>query len=195
MFWSILKSDLARARFFPQDGQPPKLLKVISMPLFQQPRVLFLLRLAINGPRWAHRFARIILRSSYAIEVGDNVHIGKAILLPHPQSIILGAGVTIGDEVSIGQFATIGGNYRKVRDRGGSIQKVPVIGSRVMIGPGSVIGGPVIIGDNVVVGANSVITKDIPSNRLAFGLSQISKRQISVDPTGCYTYTEEISQQ
>lgn len=187
MFWKLLVSDLKRAGYIRHRSCPKRVFQMVTLPLFQQPRVLFLLRLAVNGPRWTHRISRIFLRSLHSIEVGNRVAVGRGILLPHPQSIIIGTGVTIGDEVSIAQFVTIGGNYRKTRDRNGVTQRLPVVGSRVMIGPGAVIGGPVIIGDNVVIGANAVITRDVPSSHLAYGLSQLSRRRIIVDPTGSYT--------
>lgn len=49
-------------------------------------------------------------------------------------------------------------------------QTAPVIiGDNVWIGGGAVILPGVIIGDNVVIGAASVVTKDIPSNTIAYG--------------------------
>jgi serine O-acetyltransferase len=156
------------------------------LPLFLQFRVLFLVRLATNGPRWTHHISRLILRSLYFIEIGNNVILGHSVFFPHPQCIVIGAGVQIGNEVSIGQFSTMGGNYRKSVMRSDGLQKLPRIGSRVMIGPGSVIGGPVMIGDNVIIAANAVVTKDCPSNRIAYGRNKISKRVIEVDPTGGY---------
>lgn len=44
-----------------------------------------------------------------------------------------------------------------------------VIGNNVWIGGGVIIMPGVIIGDNVVIGAGSVVTKDIPSNKIAYG--------------------------
>lgn len=193
MFWKLLSSDLKRSGFRFRDSWTGLPLRVIALPLFQQPRVLFLVRLAVNGPRWTHRISRQALRAFYSIEIGTNVVIGGGVLLPHPQCIIIGQGVTIGTEASIAQFVTIGGNYRKTRERNGLTQKLPILGARVMIGPGAVIGGPVLIGDDVVIGANSVITKDVPSNHLAYGLSQLSRRRIVVDPTGSYAYLDEIA--
>lgn len=151
-------SDLRRSGFLRVNPLKSPM-RVIMLPLFQQPRVLFLLRLAVNGPQWTHRISRLLLRALHSIEVGNQVAIGSGVLLPHPQSIVIGQGVTIGNEASIAQFVTIGGNYRKTRNRNGFIQTLPVLGSRVMIGAGTVIGGPVIIGDNVVIGSNAVITK------------------------------------
>ncbi len=49
-------------------------------------------------------------------------------------------------------------------------QTAPVhIGDHVWIGGGAIILPGVTIGDNVVIGAGSVVTKDIPSNSVAFG--------------------------
>lgn len=42
-------------------------------------------------------------------------------------------------------------------------------GNNVWIGGGAIIMPGVTIGDNVVIGAGSVVTKDIPSNKIAFG--------------------------
>lgn len=49
-------------------------------------------------------------------------------------------------------------------------QTAPVIiGNRVWIGGGVIIMPGVTIGDNVVIGAGSVVTKDIPSDVIAYG--------------------------
>ena len=44
-----------------------------------------------------------------------------------------------------------------------------IIGSNVWIGGGVIILPGVAIGDNVVIGAGSVVTKSIPSNKVAYG--------------------------
>ena len=54
-----------------------------------------------------------------------------------------------------------------IRDR---TRTAPVIiGNNVWIGGGAIILPGVTIGDNVVIGAGSVVTKDIPSNTIAYG--------------------------
>ena len=44
-----------------------------------------------------------------------------------------------------------------------------IIGNNVWIGGGVIILPGVTIGDNVVIGAGSVVTRDIPSNKIAYG--------------------------
>ena len=51
----------------------------------------------------------------------------------------------------------------------GHRQLLVVIGDNVWIGGGAIIMPGVTIGDNVVIGAGSVVTKDIPSNTVAYG--------------------------
>ena len=64
------------------------------------------------------------------------------------------------------------------------MQKLPIVGSRVMIHPGAVIGGPVTIGDDVIIGANSVVTKDVPSNTIVYGQNQFADKKITIPPEG-----------
>lgn len=185
----LLKSDLLRARILGRHEGEVKLLELLIAPVYAQFRVLTLVRIATLRRSIFKKIARVLLRSFYKIEIGSNVKIGHSIFFPHPMCIVIGDGALLGDEVSIAQFTTIGGNFRKTKIRDGHIQKLPRIGSKVIIGPGSVIGGPVLIGNSVIIGANSVITKDIPPNSIAYGTSKISRAKIEVDPTGAYSTT------
>lgn len=47
--------------------------------------------------------------------------------------------------------------------------KPVIIGDNVWIGGGVIILPGVTIGNNVVIGAGSVVTKDIPDNKIAYG--------------------------
>lgn len=121
----------------------------------------------------------------YFIEIGTNTKIGKYFFMPHPRCIIIASDVIIGENVHVGQYVTIGGNFKKEKKLdNGEIQMVPIISDRVMIHPSAVIGGPVSIGSDVIIGANSTITKDIPSNSIAYGQNQLSNKKISIPRDG-----------
>lgn len=123
--------------------------------------------------------------SFYFIEIGKNVVIGNCFFMPHPRCIIIADNTVIGNNVHVGQYVTIGGSFKRERIIDNEIvQKLPIIGSRVMIMPGAVIGGPCTIGDDVIIGANAVVTKDVPSNKIITGQNEISVKNISVIKEG-----------
>lgn len=189
IFQKIL-SDLRRLQLVTNSSWFSKYLNWAILPLYRQARVIFLVRLGTEELGLVSRIARMCLRSWYLIEIGKNVRIGDAIFFPHPHSIVIGEGCRIGNFVSIAQFVTIGGNFRKTQKRTGYVQKLPEIGSFVTIGPGAVIGGPVQVGDNAIVGANATVTRDVPPNKIAYGQNNISRRSIIVDPRGFYNTIE-----
>jgi len=192
-FINLIKSDLIRSKIIGNQKGAISTLEILKLPIYSQFRLTVLIRSATNKTVVLNKIAKLLLRFFYKIEIGANVKIGHSVFFPHPMCIVIGDDSTIGDEVSIAQFSTIGGNFRKIKTRNGSTQKLPIIGNKVIIGPGAVIGGPVIIGSNVIIGANSVITKDIPSNCIAYGTSKLSKNRIEVDPTGAYSIISDVA--
>lgn len=121
----------------------------------------------------------------YFIEIGRNTQIGEYFWMPHPRCIIIASDVTIGNHVHVGQYVTIGGNFKRIKQLpNGKIQKLPIIGNKVMIHPGAVIGGPVTLGSDIIVGANAVITKDISSNTICFGQNQTARKKITIPDEG-----------
>jgi serine O-acetyltransferase len=121
----------------------------------------------------------------YFIEVGENTKIGAYFWMPHPRCIIIAEDVIIGEHVHIGQYVTIGGSFKKIKKLpNGLVQKVPIIGDRVMIHPGAVIGGPSTLGNDIIVGANAVVTKDVSSNTICFGQNQKARKKITIPEEG-----------
>ncbi|NLH17141.1 MAG: hypothetical protein GX455_11225 [Phycisphaerae bacterium] len=89
------------------------------------------------------------------------VDISSGFMIAHVCGIIVdGASGPIGNNFSLRQNVTIGGNYGK--NKNGRVQ--PLIGDNVSIGPGAAILGPITIGSNTIIGANAVVTTDIPEN-------------------------------
>lgn len=111
-------------------------------------------------------FTRLIrLNSPVDIEVAAKI--GEGIVFAHPLCIVIGGKVKIGKNCKIMQGVSLGGSLGKKKECG---QSQPILGDNVFIGAGAKIIGPVTIGDNVIIGANSVVTKDIPSNCIAYGI-------------------------
>lgn len=103
-----------------------------------------------------------ILRK-YKCHISGRATILDNLILPHPISIVIGAGVKIGKNVTIYQNVTLG---RKNKD----IAEYPTIGDNVTIYCNSTIIGNVKIGNNAVIGCNSVVLRDVKDGEVVSGI-------------------------
>jgi serine O-acetyltransferase len=109
----------------------------------------------------------LLLQSASSEQLQVSIHpsasIGTSVFLDHATGIIVGALVSIGDEVTIYQNVTIG---RSQADPG----RAPRIGRSVLLSNGATILGDVSIGDHAKIGAGSVVTHDVPAGCTAVGV-------------------------
>jgi len=103
---------------------------------------------------------------STEIHIPYTAEIGGGLLIPHPKCIFFHSKCVIGENLTIAQGVTIGGNIYKTKDG----RRSPIIGDNVLLGAGANVLGPVTVGDNSIIGANSVVIKDIPKNSVAVGV-------------------------
>lgn len=104
---------------------------------------------------------------------GAHCHFGKNVYANFNLTVVDDTHVYVGDDTMFGPNVVIatGGHPIEptLRKEGYQYNMSVRIGKNCWIGAGCVIVPGVTIGDNVVIGAGSVVTKDIPSNVLAFG--------------------------
>ena len=99
--------------------------------------------------------------------VGKNFYANFNLTLVDDEKIFIGDYCMFAPNVVI---ATAGHPINPtLRKNGGQYNASVRIGNNVWLGAGVVVMPGVTIGDNVVIGAGSVVTKDIPSNVVAFG--------------------------
>lgn len=91
--------------------------------------------------------------------------IGNCLRLPHPVSVVIGAGVKIGNNVTIFQNVTLGSDGKSGKEK-----RYPVIKDNVIIYADSIVLGNVEIGENAIIGAKTLVNIDIPPNSLAIGV-------------------------
>ena len=97
--------------------------------------------------------------------------LGKGLMLPHPNGVVIHGEARIGDDCMIMQQVTVG-----MIDE----SEVPVIGNRVYIGAGAKIIGKLTVGDGARIGANAVVVNDVPSNATAVGIpARIIRRALA----------------
>jgi len=97
------------------------------------------------------RFFYQILGLKYQISIHRQTKIGYGLRIVHNGPIVINVSATIGDNVDIYQYTTIGSMFLKAAQ----------IGNNVYIGPSVCIVEDVKIGDGVTIGAGSVIVKDV----------------------------------
>lgn len=122
------------------------------------------------------------ITAPFFCDYGENIHIGNNTEI-NSNCVFLDCNtIHIGKNVLIAPNVQIYTAYHPLRaservlnndDNGFAFcitRALPVkIGDNVWIGGSSIIMPGVTIGDNVTIGAGSLVTKDIPSNTLAFG--------------------------
>lgn len=101
------------------------------------------------------------------IEVGENFFANYNLTILDVGKVIIGDNAQIAPNVSI---YTAGHPIHPDSRNSGYEYGIPItIGNNVWIGGNVVILPGVTIGDNVVIGAGSVVSKDIPANRITVG--------------------------
>ena len=90
--------------------------------------------------------------------------IGRRLRLSHPTGVVIGAGVEIGDDVTIYQHVTLGSHGDPLEDKA-----YPRVGNRVTIFANAIIVGGVDIGDDSVIAAAAFVNKHVPRRDLAAG--------------------------
>ena len=95
----------------------------------------------------------------YGIHIPVRTKIGYGFYIGHGVGVVINGGTTIGNNVNISQFLSIGTNKHTPA----------TIGDNVYIGPNVCIIENVKIGSNVTIGAGSVVIKDIPENSTSVG--------------------------
>jgi len=97
---------------------------------------------------------------SLQVSIHPSASIGTSVFLDHATGVVVGAFVTIGDEVTIQQNVTVGR----------SPNRAPRIGRGVLLSTGATILGDVSIGDFAKIGAGALVTSDVPSGCTAVGV-------------------------
>jgi serine O-acetyltransferase len=103
-----------------------------------------------------YRLARFPLRYIFNVDIWAGprgARIGAGLCLIHPNNIIVGRGVEIGEDCLVFHEVTLGT---------GPLPGFPKIGNNVDIYVGARILGGITIGDRSMIGANCVVTRDVP---------------------------------
>jgi serine O-acetyltransferase len=100
----------------------------------------------------------------FAVDINPAAVIGRGIMIDHGTGIVIGETSVIGDNVSILQNVTLGGNGKETGDRH------PKIGDNVLLAAGAKVLGNIRVGNCSRVAAGSVVLQDVPANKTVAGV-------------------------
>lgn len=137
---------------------------MVSHPLNAHIKNGLIARLLIRASRSPNqplnRFFFIILGCELGRSLPENT------FLPHPQGIVLGSRVKLGNNVIIGHQVTLGGKDLE-------IDNMPTIEDGVYLGAGCKVLGKLTVGRGATVGANAVVTRNVPAGCVVVGANRI----------------------
>ena len=130
---------------------------------------------ALIWHRFAHWFykhkmffiARLIsqiARFFTLIEIHPGAQLGHGILIDHGSGVVIGETAVVGDNCTIYQGVTLGGNGKETGKRH------PTLEDNVMVSAGAKIIGSFTIGANSKIGAGSVVIEEVPPNCTVVGI-------------------------
>jgi serine O-acetyltransferase len=109
----------------------------------------------------------LYLQSQVSTNLQVDIHpaavLGAGILLDHATGVVIGETSVVGDDVSILQSVTLGGNGKERGDRH------PKIGRGVFISVGAKILGNISVGEQARVAAGSIVLSDVPAHATVAG--------------------------
>lgn len=114
----------------------------------------------------------INIENNFHCDLGYNIYVGNNFYAGYNFTVLDMAEVRIGDDCMIGPNVGIytAGHGIEPKDRNKSGYGIPInIGDNVWIGGSCVILPGITIGDNSIIAAGSVVTKDVPANKIVAG--------------------------
>ncbi len=135
----------------------------------------------------------------YGCEIGDETKIGAFVEIQKNAKVgkrckisshtFICEGVTIEDNVFVGHGVTfVNDSYPRATTSDGGLQteqdwhvELTVVKKGASIGSGATILSKVTIGENAIVGAGSVVTKDVPPNKIVAGNPARQLRSINLE--------------
>ena len=112
-----------------------------------------------------HSGCRFCSNNSGELHIGERCSFNYSCIITCRNHISIGEGSTFGPFVQIYDHNHIPTPYGKITDSGFTTAPV-TIGKNVWIGAGAIILAGVKIGDNAVIAAGSVVTGEVPSNKI-----------------------------
>jgi serine O-acetyltransferase len=156
---------------------------------YLQPFLLFKGSAALQAYRVAHYFweqGRELLAmqlqsqisEAFQVDIHPAARLGAGVFLDHGTGIVIGETSVVGDDVSILQSVTLGGNGKERGDRHPKIER------GVLISVGAKVLGNIRVGEGARIGAASVVLHDVPAHSTVAGVpARVVRGPCPVEPS------------
>lgn len=162
-FMSYIKEEIRVIR-----ERDPAIKSNMEVFLYPSFKVILSYRLAHKLFLKKHYFMARWISQRAARKTGIEIHpgatIGKRLFIDHGSGVIIGETTVIGDNVTLYQGVTLGGNGKETGKRH------PTICDNVMISAGAKLIGSFTVGENSKIGAGSVVIREVPPNSTVVGV-------------------------
>lgn len=164
MLFKLIKEDVEKLI----GCNDAKLVTIIkSLIIYKGLNALYLYRLSNYFHSRNHKIIAIFFRNRniklFGCDIDQRASLGKRIIIPHPNGIVIGKKTVIGNDVVIQHQVTCG--LKKLSE-----EENPIIGNNVFIGAGAKILGKIVIGNNVTIGADSLVINDVEDDCTVCGI-------------------------
>jgi serine O-acetyltransferase len=167
-FRDLVFSDLERYRPGQRPTWPRLLARSLSNPGLIASVILRAQQMAVR--RGWTPLAFLLRTAGLMVTSADFVpgmDVGPGLLMPHPSGVVIGNGLRIGANVTLGGGVTAG---VKQPDTPPDADGFPTICDGAIVLANAVLVGPVRVGRGAQVGANSVLLSDAPDCAVMFGV-------------------------
>lgn len=113
----------------------------------------------------------------FQVDIHPAAKLGAGIFLDHATGVVIGETSVVGDDVTILQSVTLGGNGKERGDRH------PKIGNGVLISVGAKVLGNITVGEGARIAASSVVLQNVPPHATVAGVpAKIVRGKLSEHP-------------
>eukprot|EP00930_Biecheleria_cincta_P087642 TRINITY_DN76872_c0_g1_i1.p1 TRINITY_DN76872_c0_g1~~TRINITY_DN76872_c0_g1_i1.p1 ORF type:complete len:372 (+),score=62.65 TRINITY_DN76872_c0_g1_i1:38-1153(+) len=108
----------------------------------------------------------------FSVDIHPGATIGNGVMIDHATGVVIGATAQVGNDVMMLHQVTLGATGKPT----GGAKRHPTVGSRVVLGAGSLVLGDVMVGSDTTVGARAIVSKDIARGSTVIEVNKVIKR-------------------
>lgn len=108
----------------------------------------------------------------FSVDIHPGATIGNGVMIDHATGVVIGSTARVGNDVMMLHQVTLGATGKPT----GGAKRHPTVGSRVVLGAGSLVLGDVTVSSDTTVGARAIVSKDVERGSTVVEVNKVIKR-------------------